>query len=199
MCHKLDPRFFQELGGMDPGEVCRRTLCRFDRERRIYLVEAWGHDYEVSPGSADIRPQDHGAPPINTEFGLAILFYLLRAQDEPLSGEWVSEKDLPGGVTFFRGPHAVPVGLIHDRFGRDLEGFRARCESMGGTSMDLADAAFAFRLLPRAPAAVLLWAADDEFEARARLLFDRTVSVHLPLDVIFGLSVEVCSRLSRDR
>jgi hypothetical protein len=36
--------------------------------------------------------------------------------------------------------------------------------------------------LPRVPVAVLWWDADDEFPARAELLFDQTAPKHLPID-----------------
>ncbi len=199
MCHKLDMRFFQELAAMDPDEVCRNAICEFDPERRAYKIEAWGQDCEVFPDRGEIRPATPPLPPVGVEFGLAILFYLMRAGDLPVAGEWISEKDLPGGVTFFRGPHAVPARLIAERFTEDIDGFRAACEELGGAPVDLADAAYSFRFLPRVPVAVLFWRADEEFDAEARLLFDRTISEHLPIDVIFGLSEEVCFRLARAR
>ena len=191
----IDPGFFKELLQTRPEEVCRRALCQYDASIKSYLVETWIGVYCVDPGSAQIKPCN-SSPSLDPGFELAVLFYLLRAKDLPLSGEWISEKDIPDGVTFFRGPHALPVHLVAERFGHDLEGLGKACEGLGGTPLDMADAAYSFRVLPRVPAAVLLWAADSEFEAEARMLFDRTISSHLPLDVIFGLSVEVCSRIA---
>jgi hypothetical protein len=197
MCHKLDMRFFQELEGMNPDDVCRRTLCAFDRDRACYLVEAWGERYEVYAGRGEILPVNRAMPPVSIEWGLVILFYLLRSQDTPIGGDWISEKDLPGGVTFFTGPHAIPTHLIKDRFGNEIDGFKEVCENLGGKPIDMADAAFVFRILPRVPVAVLLWRGDDEFDAEARVLFDRTISQQLPLDVIFGMTVVLCSSIAR--
>jgi hypothetical protein len=196
MCHKLDQRFFQELAAMAPEQVCRRALCSYDRGRECYVLDAWGTRYEAYPVPGELRPAASDAPPVNVEIGLSIIFYLLSAKDIPVKSEWISEMDLPGGTTFFRGPHAVPVRLITERFGQDLEGFKSACESLGGEPLELADAACSFRVLPRVPAAVLLWKGDDEFPARARVLFDRTVSQHLPMDVILGLCVELLSRIA---
>jgi len=196
MCHKLEARFFRELGSLDPAEVCRRALCRYDRDRECYLLEAWAGEYEIHPGRAEIRSGSSGVLPVTIEAGLSIIFYLLRSRDIPLRNEWISEKDLPGGLTFFRGPHAVPARLIAQRFANDREGFKNACRGRGGKPLDLGRAAYEFRILPRVPAAVLFWEADQEFEAQARLLFDRTISFHLPLDVIFGLSVETCERIA---
>jgi hypothetical protein len=56
----------------------------------------------------------------------------------------------------------------------------------------MADAAFSFSITPRIPVAVLLWVGDDEFESEAKLLFDKTIVQHLPLDIIYALAVEIC-------
>jgi len=36
---------------------------------------------------------------------------------------------------------------------------------------------------------------DEDFPSEARLLFDRTIQQHLPLDIIYALAVEVCHTL----
>jgi len=196
MCHQLDPRFFEELDNMDPQDVCRRALCENGPAAGAYLIRAWGTDYIVKPKERVIVPRQDGMPPVNTETGLSIIFYLLKAVDAPLSGQWISEKELTGGTTFFRGPHAVPVGLIEEKFDDDLDAFKKACENMGGTPLDMADASYSFPVLPRVPVAMLFWPADEEFDARARMLFDRTIESHLPIDIIFGISEELCFRLS---
>ena len=60
----------------------------------------------------------------------------------------------------------------------------------------MADSAYVFRIVPRVSASVLLWRRDDEFDAEAKILFDRTISDHLPMDVIFGLTVELFTRIA---
>jgi hypothetical protein len=59
----------------------------------------------------------------------------------------------------------------------------------------MADAAYRFDITANIPVAVLLWAGDDEFPSEAKMMFDRTISRHLPLDIIFSLAVEVCERI----
>ncbi len=196
---ELDLRFFAQLAERSPGEVCVRALCGWDRARECYALDAWGDSLAVYPKQELIRPAGSDQPSLELGGELAVVFYLLQAKDLPLKGEWVSEKDLPGGEAFFRGPHEIPTGLIANRFGEDLDGFRVACEAQGGTATDLGDVAYVIRVLPRVPVAVLLWGGDDEFGAEAKLLFDRTIGEHLPLDVIFGLATELCSRIATPR
>ena len=96
---------------------------------------------------------------------------------------------------FFRGPHRFRTDELAGRFGRDLDGFRAACLALDGEPLAMGDAAYRFQVLPRVPAAAVLWSADDEFDASAKLLMDSTISLHLPLDVIFGMALELLGAL----
>jgi hypothetical protein len=43
---------------------------------------------------------------------------------------------------------------------------------------------------------VVYWQGDEEFPPETKLLFDRTIDRHLPLDIIFALAVEICHAVS---
>ena len=49
---------------------------------------------------------------------------------------------------------------------------------------------------PRIPVAVLLWEEDGDFPDESKILFDRSIAEHLALDIIFGLTVEICTRVA---
>ena len=166
-----------------------------DKNKSIYHVDAWGEDYSVDPEKCEIK-LSHGSKPANLETSLVILFYLLKAKDKLVKNEWISEKDIPGGLIFFTGPHEIPLYLIADRFGNDLQGFKNVCLKLGGEPIDMADAAFQFRVTRRVPVTILIWKGDEEFQPESKILFDRTISDHFPLDVIFALSREICDRIS---
>jgi hypothetical protein len=193
MCHKLDPVFFSRLAALDPDEVCARGICRW--ESGSYIVPFLTWQYRVQPGRMLIEPVTPGAREVGADLGLLLLFYLLQVKNVPLAGRWVSEFDLPGGSLFFRGPHRFRTGELAERFGRDLDGFAEAGRRLGGVRIDLGDSAFRFQVLPRVPAAAVLWRADDEFEASAKLLLDASVREHLPLDVVLGLSLELLGAL----
>ena len=195
MCHKLDPVFFKKLTEKDPAGVCGRSLAEYDFEKNVYRITAFGNEYSVNPEAHEVKPSGSTKEEVSVDLGLLILMYLLEAKEIPVNGEWVSEFNLRGGSMFFRGPHAFPVDEIAGRFGYDMEGFKKTCTSLGGKPLSLGDAAFKFQILPRVPVAAVLWYADDEFDASAKLLMDATIEQHLPLDVIFGMSLEVIGRI----
>ena len=119
----------------------------------------------------------------------------MRAKDITLLDEWVSEKDLPGGPTFFRGPHRIPTDLISERYGNDLQAFKTCCEKLDGTPLDMADAAYSFSIAADVPVAVLYWIGDDDFPAEAKILYDRSIGELLSLDILFALAVGICTRI----
>ncbi|MCG6879270.1 MAG: DUF3786 domain-containing protein [Deltaproteobacteria bacterium] len=177
---------------MDPSDVCRRSVCSYDVQRRCYTLPVWDENFEVCPETSRIIcPRDDTAK-VDPFLSLFMVRYLLTAKDIPITREWISVKDIPGGVGFFQGPHAIPTDLIEERYGHQLDRFCHVCEQLGGMPMDMADKAYAFRIAPRIPVAVLLWKGDDEFPAESKLLFDKSISEHLALDIIFALSVFVC-------
>ena len=197
MMELVDRRYFVELGQRDPREVCARTLCEYDEARRWYTICLWGQQYQVRVDEGDIVcGPDRGRrlPPF---FDLFLVWYLLHARELEPAGEWISEKDIVGGATFFRGPHELPTHLLTERFGDDIDDLKGRFRQLGGVPLELADAAASFLIAPRVPVAVLYWRGDEDFSAEAKILYDKTVSEHLTTDIVFALAVGVCERLGR--
>jgi len=193
----LDSIHFNRLSEFDPDEVCKRALCGYDAGDRCYILTVWNRTFRIYPEDARIIHEADGEPLGNLYVGLFALHYLMTAKEIAVKNEWISVKDIPGGVTFFRGPHAVPVDLIQDRFQGRLDAFSKVSGHFEGVPLEMADAAFQFRFAPRIPFAVLFWDADEEFPAESKILFDKTIIDHLALDIVFALTVEVCYRLAK--
>jgi Domain of unknown function (DUF3786) len=195
MSQGIDKINFLDLLSCDPETIVSITGCRFDKVLNQYFVNIWGQSYCVDLNAYEVRPEDPLLKPCHEYLQLFIVYFLMKSKNILPSGVWVSEKDIPGGAAFFRGPHTIPVNLIKDRFGDNLGFFKNECEKLGGTCLELADAAFLFHITPTIPVAVLYWLGDEDFPSEAKLLFDRTIEQHLPLDIIYALSVEVCHAL----
>jgi hypothetical protein len=106
---------------------------------------------------------------------LIVLLYLNSLTESTiLTEELVSIADLKE-AHYFTGPHQLPLEALLTRYGRDLPGFKNISLALGGKPVELADAAFAFRPLPRVPVYYLLWLGDDEFPPLFKVLFDRSI------------------------
>lgn len=195
MTEIIDQSYFTELKDTAPETLCRQGRCRYSDDLHQYSLTVWGDEFLIDLDNSKIEHVVVHGPPPHQYFDLFTIYYLLRAKDILLSGEWVSEKDLPGGPTFFRGPHLIPTDLISNRFANDLKEFKTVCENLGGTPLAMADAAFSFSITPDIPVAVLYWTGDEDFPAEAKLLYDRSIIELLSLDILFALAVGVCTRI----
>ncbi|MFH0784874.1 MAG: DUF3786 domain-containing protein [Pseudomonadota bacterium] len=195
MATYVDHNYFKELGKSIPTDICRNNRCSYDPTDKSYRIVVWDDEYIIDWENGKIERSGTTMPHPHAYFYLFIIYYLLLPRDITPRGEWISEKDLPGGVTFFRGPHLLPTDLISDRFGNDLQGFCNFCRNLNGTPLELADAAFAFAVTRDITIAILYWAGDEDFPAEAKILYDKAITEHLPLDIVYALAVETCARL----
>lgn len=195
MADYVNHNYFEELAKAVPADICRRNRCGFNDTTKRYLLHVWGDEFRIDYTMKEISRTHHTAVPLHDFFYLFIIYYLLLRQDIKLTGAWVSEKDLPGGTTFFRGPHLLPTNLITERFANDLQGLRECCKNLGGTPLSMADASFSFKITEDIPVALLYWVGDEDFPAEAKILYDRGICEILPLDIVFALAYEVCSRI----
>jgi len=187
--------YFQELAEQDPKDVCRRTLCKYDDKNKSYTLSVWGDEYAVYPHEFKIDRITNNFQSPHDLFYLFIIYYLLKSKELEISNEWISEKDIPGGVTFFRGPHKIPTHLISNKYSNNIKEFRKRCEQLHGIPLDMADAAYSFKITSHISVAVLYWAGDDDFPPESKILYDKTITEHLASDILFALAVEICKKI----
>lgn len=195
MAEMVDDRLFAELARRKTEEVILPGFCEYDENRACYTVKAWNGSYAVCPQQAMVKglddtPEPHGF------FNVFLVNYLLSGKKEVPTGRWISEKDLTGGATFFRGPHKIPTESITATFRNDLSLLQAKCLQLGGSALDLADCSFSFDVIGSVRIALLYWLGDEDFPAEARLLLDQSVAATLSLDVVYGLLCDSCLRIS---
>ncbi|MCP3874279.1 MAG: DUF3786 domain-containing protein [Desulfobacteraceae bacterium] len=195
MTELIDNTNFLDLKSCDPEDVTLRTGCKFDKSKNQYVIKIWGRSYCIDLNNYEIKPVGSHVKTYRDFLYLFILYYLMKSKNIDPSGTWVSEKDITGGAAFFRGPHTIPTDVIIQKFGDDIALFKKECNVLGGSAINLADVAFAFQITPSIPVAVLYWQGDEDFPSEAKLLFDKTIEHHLPLDIIYALAVEICHAL----
>jgi hypothetical protein len=189
------PRLWAELRSQDPAEVCQRCMVDHDAAG-FFEFDSLGTTVRVYPEEERI---ESGNPILaaSPDFQLLTVFYLVHARNADPTGEWVSEKDLKGGSTFFRGPHALPSAPLEQRFGSDPEGFREKSLPLGATQADYGDMSMEFPVLPRMSFIIVLWTQDEEFPARITFMLDSGIETHFPLDVVYAMTASVAHQLTR--
>jgi len=197
MTKYVDPSYFKKLLELQPEKVCKRAPCQYEKDTNRYVVNIWGDDYAIYPETFTIEQINKTTYHPHDFFYLFIIYYLLNVKNIAIAQVWISEKDMPGGSTFFRGPHVIPTNLIVDTYKNNIHLFKKSCEQLGGERMNQADAAFIFKVTPKIPIAILYWEGDEDFSPEAKILFDKSITHHLTLDIIFSLAVEICTRIAQ--
>ena len=178
---------WEQLVKLDPEETARRARCEYvTSPAATFIMTFLNRQYAVDPAHKTVLLTMEGD---QDEAGfleqLCILAYLINAQDKPLSNELVGEKSLPGGDFYFRAkPHVLPTHKLVGAFGHCPEKLYDVMGEFDGERCDFGDASIQLFVLPRIPLTAVVWAADDEFEARAAVRFDKTATDHLPLDAL---------------
>jgi hypothetical protein len=138
---------------------------------------------------------DEEAHRVSFQTGLVLLTALAKSVGVPPSGRMVTPQELTGGTLFFTGAHRLAVNPLEKRFGRDPLALIVSARKFGGKKIPGADCAVCIFGLPLLPLYVLLWQADDEFDARAVIGIDDRALFHLDLAGVFALTNILASRL----
>lgn len=124
------------------------------------------------------------APPF---LGFVTVIYLVNVVELPVTGRWVSEKDL-SCASFFHGIHQLPVTRLINRFGESPQEFRDAAERFGGVATDDGgDSSVRLWVFPRIPLKLILWCSDEMLPASITVLFDQSIDQLLPADGIWAL------------
>lgn len=177
---------WEQLAGLDPQKTAQRAKCQYLADPERYIVTFLSTEYVVNLEEREIfsaQPGSQAAPAGFLE-QLCILAYLINVQDLPLANELAKAEALAGGEFFFRGIHSLPTGKLEKAFGGCPEDLCEIAERFGAKRCEYGDASIELCVLPRVPLTLIIWRGDEEFPARASILFDRTAAMHMPLDAL---------------
>jgi hypothetical protein len=188
---KIADLYWSELKASEPADVCRRSLAAYNEQEQAYELRLLCDDLRIYPGKKNIvrlnSPLNRDDVPLDFNAILVSVHYLLRAREVPIARTYVAEKELVDGEFFFKGPHALPTWRVENKLGNDPAAFLEKGSRIGGTPIEFGDVGLEFLVLPRIQIAYILWAADEEFPARARILFDASADKHFALDVLWAM------------
>jgi len=188
-----EEKAWEKVSKFDPLDVCKRSGVSYNSEDGNYMLKSFGMKFLILPQTQEIKNMQTEGEILLKRYGyffnLSVLCYLINAQDRSLSGRLVKPVSLKGGDIFFRGSHVLPLHRITEMYGNDRQGFIEKGKEMGGKVLGYGDASVELLPLPRIPVTLILWLCDDEFPARADLLFDSTCELQVPLDIIWSIAM----------
>ena len=194
-CSQVDPALWDALKAADPREVEARTGVA--REQRVYRLPFLNSILVIQPDRRQSHLQGREGEDPSFQLCLTALLYLLKVDRAALDPRPASPKEFRGGVTFFQGPHALPVSRLAERFGHDREGFLRAGESLGGSRRAQGDGAVALTAFPGVVVEVILWLGDEEFPPQVNLTVPAGLARFGALDGVWALLNVVTRELGR--
>ena len=182
----LHEELWQQLASLDRQKTSQRAKCQYLADPERYVITLLNTEYVVNLTAQQIFSSQPGSEPAEFLEQLCLLAYLINAKDLSLADKLVSAESLPGGAFFFRGPHALPTRKLEETFGDKPDLLYEAGARLNAKQRDFGDASVELLVLPRIPLTFVIWAGDEEFPARASILFDETTGSHLLLDALLA-------------
>jgi len=193
----LHPLHWERLARRPPEISARAAGC--DLVEGCFHIDCVAKTLAIDPQRRAVVLRDEPGGEPGYQRSLAALTYLAGATEGPASGAFVSPRELPGGASFFRGPHSLPTDRLASAFGPDLPSLAAAAKALGGRIAQGGDLSFIIPGLPKIPIQIVYWRGDEEFSAASALLVDARSHLHLPLDALWALlNVAVSSLTGRN-
>jgi len=82
--------------------------------------------------------------------------------------------------------HSLPAQKPEKAFGDCSQALHQISVQFNAKRREFGDASIELDVLPRVPLTIVIWRRDEEFAARASILFDQTAAAQLPLDALLA-------------
>jgi hypothetical protein len=185
-----------------PQILAEKTGCPYTPEtgeRGSFNIPVWGGKINLSfPELVASSPQYGGSAPPHIE--LLLLYYFATADGTPITGQWVSFADLPGGRFYNQAFQGYTGKELAKTFQSDREAFTQAATRSGGQVDPGApgDLAFRFQALPQVPVLLVYWEGDEDFPPSYQVLFDASARHYLPTDAFAILGSGLTSRMKKN-
>ena len=180
----------------DQEALIRKLNLAYD-EDYLYPV-FFSQTYRLSRKTGDLARQGkHGWEDANTHSEVMALLDLIcdSREDRFVSGKW---KDMA------QFGHAFHQNLLEERdplaeaCQEKPQVFRRWCEALGGKPMPTGDIAYSIEVFDGLPLMIQLWFGDEDFPARARLLWDENALMYLKYETMYFAREVLLSRLKQE-
>ncbi len=118
---------------------------------------------------------------------IIIYDYVRRKGISRLTGDWITLGHFPHTASHVKAFQSNAEKKIAAAFGNDLEGLKKRCleiEGVKGEGKAKSDYFCTFHLLPHVPLYLSFYAADEEFDAECKLLFDSGAEDYIDIEYL---------------
>lgn len=184
------------LTSKDPAKIAANSGVAFDEVNGLFTVKYINEIYTISYPEGEVRFANRQEE-VPMAAKVILLHYLLTATGKPLSGQWISFKEVPGGMIYIQPFNGRVLGAFKAFFGKNAGLLIKAGEKIGGRAVKYGDAAITLDILPQVPVTYVIWEGDEEFPANATALFDATAQYYLPTEDLVVAAAAGASLLNK--
>lgn len=174
----------EELRTKDPAQMAAQTgtCLKHGPEGGGYYQFAYWDDQIIYPVGEYLACRPEENEPLHVLDQAMIAYYFCESAGSPAPGGWISFSELPDGQFYHKAFQGYTARKLQSSFGTRYEHFRTRCEDQGGAPVEFASLAYQFQVMPRVSILAACWEGDQDFPPSYQILFNDTISCHLPTD-----------------
>ena len=198
---RLCADFFKILKNSDLAEIALKTEAAIIGSQRLGLL-FFGREVIIDLETEGIYYKDgssggkiEGSKKLDIFSSAIILHYLVNADGTKISGKWISYRELPDGMFYFR---TIPGLLepVSQKYKNSAEDLIKKIKGSGGQrSSEFKNGAVIYPF-KNFPVLLIMDEESEEFDASLRVLFDSNGSHYIKTDVIKMIVVYLARILS---
>jgi hypothetical protein len=182
-----------EIQAVQPGRLAVNSGASLE-DQQIRLTY-WGRSIAISWPNLHVWNLSDGSECSVYDAGM-LLYYLRQADGTPTADRWIGYRELPGGSFYSQAFQGYSGDRLSRLYGDKTEAYTQAAHTLDGILLtDLPGIAFSFLPLPRIRLASILYPGDDEFPARASILFDAAAGHYMTTDGLALLGAGLVGRL----
>ncbi len=185
----------EKLAAVDFPALVQRTGFEPAGEA-VFDVPFLDRRYHVSYPAFDFTDADDAGSEVPIQEQVLILHYFEAPSVEAPAGQWVAYREIRDASFYFSAFVKRAIDPLKKVFGERPGSLEKPARRLGGRFLEgLGDSAWQFRLFPRVPLQLIVYAGDEEFSPEANILFDRTIGDILSAEDIAWLAGMLVYRL----
>jgi hypothetical protein len=183
----------EEIRAIQPGRLAAN--CGGNLVERQIRFTYWGEAAGISLPDLKTWNLTAGSEYSIYDSGM-LLYYLREADGTPMADHWIGYRELPGGSFYSQAFQGYSGDRLAKAYGERPEAFEQAAHALDGMRLNgLPGMAYAFLPLPRIRLAAVLYPGDEEFAARASMLFDAAAGHYMTTDGLALLGAGLVGRL----
>jgi hypothetical protein len=172
-----------------PEEIAINTGATFDCKNYCLIIKYLNSEYSISCSTGEVTNLD-SKEQVTVNVKVLILHYLINADGKPLSGNFISFKEISGGGSiYFQTFQKRAIIPLINTFSKDCTSLYYANKKLGGEKDKFGHASVTIKIFPKVPVTYVVWQGDEEVPDSGTILFDESISGYLPTeDIVLAAS-----------